>query len=316
VAFSEPVSVFSNSDVVVSGTAGATTVTVTGSGATYNAAVGGMNGAGTVIATVPAGVASDATGNSNTASISMDNTVNYQLADTTRPAVTIDQATGQADPTTASPINFTAAFSEPVTGFTSGDVTLSGTAPGTKTATVTGSGATYNMSITGMTGSGTVAVAIAAGIAIDGASNTNTASDSTDNTVTYNHTASTTVRLQENSSSVAYTGTWYRIARALADGGYAKVASGTGATATVTFVGTGISWIGFRGQSGVAEVYLDGVLRGTIDTYSASDVYKAFLFQLSGLARSTHRLTVKVLGRRNSSSTASWIWVDAFDVTP
>jgi hypothetical protein len=165
-----------------------------------------------------------------------------------------------------------------------------------------------------MTGSGTVALAIAAGVTIDGAGNTNTASSSIDSTVTYNQTASTT-RLQENSSSVAYTGTWYRIARALADGGYAKVASGAGTTATVTFVGTGINWIGFRGQSGIAEVYLDGVLRGIIDTYSASDVYKASLFQISGLPQGTHQLTVKVLGRRNTSSTASWIWVDAFDIT-
>ena len=44
--------------------------------------------------------------------------------------MTINQAAGQADPTNASPINFTVVFSEPVTGFTDGDVTLSGTAGG------------------------------------------------------------------------------------------------------------------------------------------------------------------------------------------
>ena len=38
--------------------------------------------------------------------------------------MTINQAAGQADPTNASPINFTVVFSEAVTGFTGSDVTL------------------------------------------------------------------------------------------------------------------------------------------------------------------------------------------------
>ena len=70
--------------------------------------------------------------------------------------VTINQAAGQADPTNASPINFTVVFSEPVSDFATGDVTFSGTAPGTLVATVTGSGTTYNVAVSGMTGSGTV----------------------------------------------------------------------------------------------------------------------------------------------------------------
>ena len=76
------------------------------------------------------------------------------------PAVTINQAAAQADPTGASPINFTVVFSEPVTDFATGDVTLSGTA-GATTATVTGSGTTYNVAVSGMTGSGTVIATIA-----------------------------------------------------------------------------------------------------------------------------------------------------------
>ena len=69
---------------------------------------------GTVIASIAAGVAQDAAGNANTASTSTDNTVTY---DVTAPTVTINQAAGQADPTNASPINFTVVFSEPVTDF-------------------------------------------------------------------------------------------------------------------------------------------------------------------------------------------------------
>lgn len=107
--------------------------------------------------------------------------------DTTPPSVTIEQADGQADPTYASPIVFTVVFSEPVTGFASGDVVVSGTAGGSRSVTISGSGATYNVSVSGMTGSGTVIVSIPAGAAQDAAGNDSTASTSADNTVSYIH---------------------------------------------------------------------------------------------------------------------------------
>src|SRR5207247_1130718 len=127
--FSEPVTGFATGDVSLSGTAGGTlTGVVTGSGTTYTVAVSGMTSSGTVIASIPAGVAQDLASNPNTASTSSDNSVTW---DTTAPSVTINQAAGQADPTNTSPISFTVIFSEPVTGFAAGDVTLAGTAGGT-----------------------------------------------------------------------------------------------------------------------------------------------------------------------------------------
>lgn len=89
--FSETVTGFVTGDVTLSGTAGATTAVVTGSGTTYNVAVTGMSGSGTVIADIAASMAADAAGNDNVASTSTDHTVTY---DVTRPTVTIDQAVG------------------------------------------------------------------------------------------------------------------------------------------------------------------------------------------------------------------------------
>ncbi len=106
------------------------------------------------------------------------------VIDGVAPTVTINQASGQADPANGSPINFTVVFSEAVTDFATGDVTLGGTA-GANTAAVTGSGMTYNVAVSGMTGAGTVIASIAAGVAHDNAGNGNAASTSTDNTVTY-----------------------------------------------------------------------------------------------------------------------------------
>jgi hypothetical protein len=115
--------------------------------------------------------------------------------DLTAPTVMIDQAAGQADPATASPINFTAVFSEVVSGFTAADVTLAGTAGGTKAVTVTnppGDGRTYNVAVSGMTSRGTVVASIAANGATDPAGNGNTASTSNDNTVTWDRAPATT----------------------------------------------------------------------------------------------------------------------------
>ena len=102
--------------------------------------------------------------------------------------MTINQASGQADPTTGSPINFTVVFNEPVTGFANGDVTLGGTA-GATTATVTeiapNDGTAYDVAVSGMATDGMVVASIPAGAASDAAGNGNTASTSTDNTVTF-----------------------------------------------------------------------------------------------------------------------------------
>jgi hypothetical protein len=104
--------------------------------------------------------------------------------DTTPPTITIDQAAGQTDPTSATPINFTVVFSEVITGFEDADVTLAGSA-GATTAVVTGPGPTYNVAVSGMTGDGTVIATIPADVAEDAAGNLNLASTSTDNTVEF-----------------------------------------------------------------------------------------------------------------------------------
>ena len=105
----------------------------------------------------------------------------------TPPTVTINQAVSQIDPVTSintNAINFTVVFRESVTGFTASDVTFSGTAGGTKTVAITGSGATYNVAVTGMT-SGTVIPSLTAAAASDATGNASAASSSTDHTVTY-----------------------------------------------------------------------------------------------------------------------------------
>ena len=106
---------------------------------------------------------------------------------TVQPTVAIDQAAGQTDPTGAAPINFTAVFSKAVTNFATGDIAVTGTTAGVKTGTVSGSGTTYTVAVTGMASVGTVIADIPANVCWDSLGNGNTASTSTDKTVTYTY---------------------------------------------------------------------------------------------------------------------------------
>ncbi|MDD5708607.1 MAG: hypothetical protein PHR35_22040, partial [Kiritimatiellae bacterium] len=185
VTFSEPVDFTNGAAVtvvngVVAGVAASPSPSATWAVSVTPAAQGVVT-----IAAIATNAAADVAGNRSTAwsgSVGVD-------YDSVAPKVTIDQAAGQADPANASPVVFTVVFDEPVTGFATGDVTVSGTAPGTKTATVTPvSTTTYTVSVSGMTGSGTVIASIGAGKALDAAGNGNEASTSSDNTVTYDVT--------------------------------------------------------------------------------------------------------------------------------
>jgi nitrogen fixation protein FixH len=188
VVFSRPVTDFTAADVTLSSTApGILTKTVTGSGTTYEVAVSGMTGTGTITANLPAGTARDAIGNANTAATSVDNTVSFRVA-VAPLTVTINQAAGQRDPTNVSPIHFTVVFSKFVTDFTSADVTLTGSAPGARVSRIVRSGRFYDVSVSGMTGTGTVIATLRAGVAHDAVGNASRASTSTDNTVTYDVT--------------------------------------------------------------------------------------------------------------------------------
>jgi len=115
--------------------------------------------------------------------------VNVQnIADETPPSVSIEQASGQSDPTNASPINFRVTFSEPVTGFDETDVDVGGTA-GATTAVVTeispNDGTTYHVAVSGMMLDGDVTASVIADAAEDGTGNKSTASTSADNTVVF-----------------------------------------------------------------------------------------------------------------------------------
>lgn len=142
------------------------------------------------------------------------------VLDTTSPSVTVEQATGQVDPTNSGPIQFTATFSEPVTGFGAEDVGWMSTAgPISIEVAESGpmNGTTYTISINWMSTSGTVSASVYAGGAQDVAGNTNTASTSVDNSVTFDIDAPVVSISTDPSDTIAATG-WYNRATSGIDG--------------------------------------------------------------------------------------------------
>src|SRR5688572_4103923 len=120
--------------------------------------------------------------------------------------------------------------------------------------------------------------------------------------------ASTVVRYEQTATSVHFVGTWFPNGGSFNSGGSAQLAMNLGSEVIFTFSGTAVDWIGYRDAwSGSGDVYLDGALVRTVNTYSASDEAQAVLFRATGLSAGSHSLRIATKG--------SWIWVDAFDVT-
>jgi hypothetical protein len=130
----------------------------------------------------------------------------------------------------------------------------------------------------------------------------------------------TVSRLQETDPDIAYSpavGGWSQGDTSRAwSAGIAATSTTQGAQATITFNGTGISWIGARGpQTGIARVTLDGVVQPLVDTYAPTEQIQAEVFAQKGLADTNHTLTIEVTGQQNAASSSPLIVVDAFEVT-
>ena len=181
VVFSETVTGFDSSDVTITGMTNTPSIAVLGSGALYSVEVSGMEDGETITASIASEAAIDDAGNPSEASTSTDNSVHY---DVTPPTVTINQGAAQADPTNAEPIVFDVEFSEPVFGFRSDDLTITGMA-NTPTIDVSGSGSTYTVEVTGVSDGETIIAEVVGNAAVDAAGNLSQESTSTDNSVLY-----------------------------------------------------------------------------------------------------------------------------------
>ena len=171
ITFSEDVNDFTSSDITLTGPA---TFTFSGSGKDYTAEITPNLGAdGTVTISIAAGAATDAAGNSNTAS-----DIKTVTVDLVAPTVMFS---GVPPGRQRNNFPITITFSENVTGFVQGDIELSPTTLAT-VSSLSRSGMTYTATIAPTTGQeGTLTITVPANVATDGAGNGNTASATTSN---------------------------------------------------------------------------------------------------------------------------------------
>src|SRR5882672_2890753 len=124
-------------------------------------------------------------------------------------------------------------------------------------------------------------------------------------------------RFEETDPSVAFTPNsgWTQDGSRPWSGGGAAFSTMPGAQVTFNFTGTSVTWIGGRATgTGIARVSLDGVFLREVDTYSKTEEVRVSMFTASGLANTSHTLTIIATGQQNATATAAFIIVDSFDV--
>jgi GH25 family lysozyme M1 (1,4-beta-N-acetylmuramidase) len=89
-----------------------------------------------------------------------------------------------------------------------------------------------------------------------------------------------------------------------------------GASAEVTFRGTGIEWTTVRNANqGRAQIYVDDTLVRTVDNY-ASKPFFGLTRTISGLTEDVHVLRIVVLGEARPRAKGAMVSVDGFSILP
>lgn len=122
----------------------------------------------------------------------------------------------------------------------------------------------------------------------------------------------TGTRVNNGSSKLAKTGSWWTSERDAAFGDTAWRTRTRGSSAIVRFKGTGVAWIGRKdASSGKAEVLLDGRRVAVVSQYREKTVERRVAWAVTGLPYGEHTLIVRALGAP-STGTGTKVDVDAF----
>ena len=129
-------------------------------------------------------------------------------------------------------------------------------------------------------------------------------------------TVAATGTVQQTDVAVNYSGHWFLNPGPLFSGGSVNLAVDPGSRVDFRFNGTGVTWVGYRDEwSGLAQVFVDGALQTTVDTYLTPSKTQSTIWGVAGLAPRTHVLSIVATGTHNAASQGSWVWVDGFQVS-
>jgi hypothetical protein len=130
---------------------------------------------------------------------------------------------------------------------------------------------------------------------------------------------STPGRFEESDAAVSLSGAWTPTNSSFGwSGGTAMESTVAGATATFTFTGTSVRWIGARNrEGGIALVSVDGGKAKRVDLFARPNETRTPIVTLDGLTPGRHTLTIQVTDEKNAeapSNSPGVVVVDAFDV--
>jgi hypothetical protein len=105
-------------------------------------------------------------------------------------------------------------------------------------------------------------------------------------------------RVSEKSNAIAYKLSWSSARHSGYAGGRVVYATRKGASATITFTGTGIAWIGPTGPTrGTARVYLDGKAVASVNLRKSTFHARSLLFSKKFATAGEHTLKIVVTSR-------------------
>lgn len=106
---------------------------------------------------------------------------------------------------------------------------------------------------------------------------------------------------------------WRLVSSSLASGGRYITSDQQGSAVSFTFRGRGVAWLAHVGTTmGRAQVYIDGVSKGTVDLFFTRNGQATKYF--GGLSDSVHTIRIVALGTRNTRSAGTHVTVDRFTV--
>jgi hypothetical protein len=110
-------------------------------------------------------------------------------------------------------------------------------------------------------------------------------------------TATVALHVGQSAGAISYAGGWSMARFGAYTGGRVKYSVRDGATATFTFTGRSVAWIGPLGPTrGRARVLVDGVSVGTVDLRRSSFRARATVFRKAWASASAHSVTIQVIG--------------------
>ncbi|WP_185819463.1 CotH kinase family protein [Salibacterium salarium] len=119
----------------------------------------------------------------------------------------------------------------------------------------------------------------------------------------------------EGHPAAQYEGMWEESENDSHHKGSAVFSETAGDQIEITFEGTGIRWLGFKGPTqGIADIEIDGEAVEEVDTFAKESSFNRELVSIDGLEEGQHTMTITVTGEKQEKSNNNRVHIDSFEV--